>query len=117
MSTTKRRLALAALLAALSTPALAADDAVCSVCGDPTFPALENPAPALTLRAQGGAAEALVEVDPTSPADAPRMPAIALVRQPVEEPGPAIITAGVPKALVRHVIVLGPPARQVAKAR
>jgi hypothetical protein len=71
----------------------------------------------LTLHGRGGEAEALVEVDPTSPGDAPRMPAIALVAQPVEDPGPAVTTAGVPGAAVRHVVVLGPSARQVAKAR
>lgn len=115
MRSTKSRLALAAALAVLATPALA-DEATCSVCADPTFPELERPAPALTLHGPGGAVDGAVEVDPTWPADAPRSPAVALVPQRVES-APAITTAGVPAATVRHVVVLGPSTRQVARAR
>jgi hypothetical protein len=51
-----RRIALAAVLAAFSAPALAADPAKdCTVCSDPTWPSLENLMPGIGLN---GPAEA-----------------------------------------------------------
>ena len=50
MKLDRNRLAVALAAAALSLPALAAEPASRSaVCDDPTFPALANPAPAVTL--------------------------------------------------------------------
>jgi hypothetical protein len=54
-----RRIALAAALAALATPALAADPAPdCTVCSDPTWPTLTNPMPAIPLYAEAAPSNA-----------------------------------------------------------
>ena len=51
-----RRLTLAAALASLATPVLAADPAPdCTVCKDPTWPTLANPMPPIALHADEGA--------------------------------------------------------------
>jgi hypothetical protein len=74
MSRTNSRLAVAAILAALSVPAYASD------AYDPTQPAVERPAPAIAVRAgQGDELQGLVASDPTWPAaTANASPAIAL---------------------------------------
>lgn len=115
MRSTKSHFALAAVLAALSTPALADDASLCSVCGDPTWPELDNPAPALTLRSQGGEVEALVGADPTWPAETAALPGIAVVAQPAD--GGEVEPARVDErpAAVDYAAVLGAPVRQVAK--
>jgi hypothetical protein len=85
MSTTKRHLAFAAALAALSLPAFAGDEAPaakqdCSVCNDPTFPELRVPAPAFVLSNDGGTASASLRNDPTQPE--------------IREPAPVIVLGG-----------------------
>jgi hypothetical protein len=89
MSNTKSRFALAAVLAALSAPAFAGDAARSSVSGDPTWPVIENPAPAVAVNAKGGEAQALLRADPTWPATDSASPAIALVAVP-DDGGPQI---------------------------
>lgn len=74
-------LAVAAVLASLSAPALAADPATCSVCDDPTQPAHVGSAPAFALAAAGGEAEAIAAADPTQPRTGNAAPAVALRRE------------------------------------
>lgn len=108
MSRTNIRIVVAAALAALSVPAFASDAEVCSVCGDPTFPAVEKHAPALVLHAQGGEAEALVRVDPTVPATGNAAPAMALTPYASSAPllDPAPVSAQAPT--VHYAIELSP---------
>jgi hypothetical protein len=82
MSHLKTRLAVAAAFVALSSPAFAAS----GIDGDPTFPAIENPAPAIALRGQGNEAEGLLSADPTFPVTGNVTPAIALVKQDSDRP-------------------------------
>ena len=82
MTRTISRFALAAVLTAISVPAFASSNSE-----DGTWPAIENPAPALALRAQGGEAQALVASDPTFPFTDSAAPAIALVAIP-DDGGP-----------------------------
>lgn len=50
MKLDRNRLAAAVAAAALSLPAFATEPApACAVCGDPTWPAVENPAPAVPV--------------------------------------------------------------------
>ncbi len=112
MSSRNSRIALAAVLAALSAPALADDAPACSVCGDPTWPALQSPAPAIALEAQGGEAEALAAADPTWPETTSAMPAIAL--SPHRSDGPRAEPAVPSAPRVDYAVVLGGPARRVA---
>lgn len=83
MPSLMRRIAVAASLAALSLPALAAESS-CSVCGDPTFPQLENPAPAMTLRGDGS--PSAVRSDPTFPQVAVLAPAAVLTPHASDAP-------------------------------
>ena len=85
MTSTKTRFALAAALAVLSTPAFA--DGYAISFGDGTWPAIENPAPAVAVRAQGGEAEALVRAADLFPATDSAAPTFALVAIP-EDDGP-----------------------------
>jgi hypothetical protein len=85
MTRTTSRFALAAVLTALTVPAFASAES--SISGDPTWPAIENPAPAVALRAQGGEAQALLASDPTFPLTDSAAPAIALVAIP-DDGGP-----------------------------
>ena len=79
----KTRIALAAVIATLSAPAFAADN-TSAIAGDPTWPAIENPAPALVVNHRGNA-EAL-RADPTFPATDNAAPAVALVSVPDDGP-------------------------------
>lgn len=77
------RVAVAAVLGALSFPALAGGEGPttkqdCSVCGDPTWPEIRSPMPAIVLRSDPGAAKAVLQIDPTWPEIREPMPAIAL---------------------------------------
>jgi hypothetical protein len=95
MTSTKTRFALAAALAVLSTPAFA--DGYAISFGDGTWPAIENPAPAVAVSAQGGEAEALLAADPLFPATNSAAPAFALVAipdhgDPQPEPAEAWVT-------------------------
>lgn len=113
MRTMKSRIALAAALAAISLPALADDASDCAVCGDGTWPVLEQPAPALTARG-GQEAESLRLSEPTWPSPSfVVFPAIRLVPRP--EDGPKLDPAGPVERDVAYVIVLGAPAPSVAK--
>lgn len=114
MSSTKSRIALAALVAALSTPALAADAATCSVCDDPTWPDVENPAPAVAAYAQGGEAEALVRADPTWPETKSAAPALALVPHADESPLLDPAPAGEPAPSVHYAVEFVEQTRRVA---
>lgn len=60
----KSRIAAAALLAALSAPALAADPAQGAMTGDPNWPVVPQVAPSIALQ-QGPSTPAATEVDPT----------------------------------------------------
>jgi hypothetical protein len=88
MMTMKSRIALAAALAVISVPTLADEGRTCSICGDPTFPAIESPAPALALSADGGEAAASLRADPSWPGADIASPAIRL--EPRPEDGPQI---------------------------
>lgn len=112
MSSTKSRIALAAVLAALSAPAFAGEAAACAVCGDPTWPALDSPAPALGLRARGGEAEALVRADPTWPETTSALPSMTLVAHPADGPRLDPEDPGAPA--VQWAVELGAPASRVA---
>jgi hypothetical protein len=94
MSSKNSRFALAAALAALSLPAFAGDVAPSSISGDPTWPAIENPAPAIAVRAQGGEVQALL-ADPLFPATDSAAPALAAVAVP-DDGGPQNIDEGAP---------------------
>jgi hypothetical protein len=83
MSRTMNRIALAAVLSTLSAPAFAADT-TSAIAGDPTWPAIENPAPAIVVNHRGNV-EAL-RADPTFPATDNASPALALVAVPDEGP-------------------------------
>jgi len=84
MSRTRTRIpVVAALLGALSIPALAADEAPvakqdCSVCDDPTWPELRAPLPAIVLSADATTEIAAVQLDPTWPEIRDTAPAIIL---------------------------------------
>lgn len=113
MKTLKTRLAVAAALAALSLPAVAAEQ-VGSVTGDPTFPSLDNPnpAPAMTLRSDGSRSSVLS--DPTFPEVAAVAPAARLT--PYVSDAPAVDPAE--NAPVAHVAVVPEAApQQVAVSR
>ncbi len=112
MRSTKSRFVLAAVLAALSTPVLADDAAPCSVCDDPTWPALDIPAPSLALHTQGGEAEALASADPTWPEIGAEAPSLALVAQPGSWPQAEPAVPSAPQ--VDYAVVLGAPTRRVA---
>lgn len=104
MTSTKTRIALAAAVAALALPALARDASTSAIAGDPTWPAIENPAPAVALSAQGTAA---VNADPTWPQYA-AAPAAVMVSHPADG---ATYEPAVPAAPVVHYAVeLGAPA-------
>lgn len=83
MSRTMNRIALAAVLVTLSAPAFAADT-TSAIAGDPTWPAIEHPAPALVVNARGDV-QAL-RADPLFPATDNAAPTIALVAVPDEGP-------------------------------
>jgi hypothetical protein len=80
------RIALAAALAMLSLPTLADDAPTCSVCGDPTWPTLENPAPPVVLHADGSDAASPRRADPTWPELSVALPAMRLVPGPADAP-------------------------------
>jgi len=91
MSSTIRRAAVAAVLCALSLPAFAGDASFdakqdCSVCGDPTWPEIRDPMPAVVIRADPSAARSVVQIDPTWPELQSAMPAIALRADATDEP-------------------------------
>lgn len=94
MDVTRKHLAVAAVLAALSLPALAADDSPaakqdCSVCSDPTFPEIRTPAPAFVFRAQPGGESDPTPFDPTQPEVKEPAPALALRARAAD--GPAAV--------------------------
>lgn len=111
MTRTTSRIALAAVLAAVSVPAFAADAS--SVSGDPLFGPSDNSAPAIVAYAQGDEAEAL-RADPNFPAIETAAPAFALVRESgapqIDEPAEWAPTA-------HYAIELGAKAERVAQAR
>ncbi len=91
MSSTKSRVAIAAVLGALALPALAggagpAAKRDCSVCDDPTWPEIQEPMPAVVLPSDPGAGTAVLQIDPTWPEIREPMPAIALRPDPGGEP-------------------------------
>ncbi|HEY6098081.1 MAG TPA: hypothetical protein VIW03_01535, partial [Anaeromyxobacter sp.] len=83
--------------------------------GDPNFPALENPAPALAVRGQGDDA-AWLRADPSFPATDRLAPAIALTPQAADE---RQLPSGEGWEPAAHYAVELAPARseRVAKAR
>jgi hypothetical protein len=113
MSSTNFRIALAAVLATLSAPAFAGDSAIS---GDPTWPAIESPAPAVILHARGGEVEAL-RADPLFPATDSAAPAVALVAVP-DDGGPQAEPAeSWQTPSVAIVLPSAPKAEQVAAAK
>jgi hypothetical protein len=114
MSSTKSKIALAAALAAMSLPAFAADEATSSITGDPTWPAIEHPAPALAVNAAGGEVEAL-RTDPLFPVTDSAAPSIALVPYDVEGPQTDPVEEWAPPA--PYAVDLTPSASRVAKAK
>ena len=114
MRTVKSRIALAAAIAAISLPTLADDASACAVCGDGTWPALEQPVPAFTARGGAVEAEALRLSEPTWPSPiATALPALRLVPRP--DDGPKLDPAGPVEREVEYVLVPGDPATSVAK--
>jgi hypothetical protein len=112
MMTMKSRIALAAALAAISTPALAKDARTCSICGDPTFPAIESPAPALALSADAGEAEAFLSADPTWPDAGAAAPAIRL--EPRPEDGPQLDPLNPTAPEMNYAATMEAPATRIA---
>ena len=92
--------------AALSLPVLAAEPS--SIAGDPTWPAIENPAPAVALNG----AEAPAPVDITQIEIVGNAPAIALVPHQAEATQPQL-AAPVPPAQA-HVALGSVPAHVAA---
>lgn len=70
-------IALAAALSAISTPSLA-DDSTSSISGDPNFPAIDSPAPALAMKADGSESAEALNADPNWPGTVLASPAIRL---------------------------------------
>lgn len=109
MTSRNIRIALAAVLATLSAPAFAGDSTASAISGDPTWPAIENPAPAVVLHARGGEVQAL-DADPLFPETDNAAPAVALVAVPDdgrpefepaegwETPSFAVVLPSAPKA-------------------
>ncbi|HEY6005190.1 MAG TPA: hypothetical protein VIV57_20085 [Anaeromyxobacter sp.] len=112
MMTMKSRIALAAALAAISVPTLADDARTCSICGDPTFPAIDSPAPALALHSDGGQAAALLRADPTWPDAGVASPAIRL--EPRPEDGPQIDPLNPTAPELEYAAVMGAPEARIA---
>jgi hypothetical protein len=112
MRTLKSRIALAATLLAISTPALADDGRACSICGDPTFPAVENPTPAIALPADGGEAEASLRADPTWPDAGAAAPAIRL--EPRPEDGPQLDPLNPTAPEMNYAATMEAPATRIA---
>lgn len=112
MRSTKSRFALAAVLAALSAPVLADDAAPCSVCDDPTWPALESPARSVALGAQVAEPAALAAADGTWPQGLAAAPSVALA--PHRSTGPKAEPAVPSAPTVDYAVVLDVPARRVA---
>ena len=82
-STRSTIIAVAAVFSVLSLPASAADEASaarqdCSVCDDPTWPEIQDPAPTLALEPGTGSELASVQGDPTWPEIQDPAPALAL---------------------------------------
>lgn len=63
MKSNWKRNAVAAALAALSLPALASDTSPSSIAGDPTWPAVAQPAPAVSLAGEAGGVADLTAAD------------------------------------------------------
>jgi hypothetical protein len=111
MRTLKSRIALAAALTVTSVPALAADR-TCAICDDPTWPAIENPAPALALHASGGEADTLRQVDPTWPETDSASPVIVFQAYP--EDGPQVDPLNPMEPEVKHAAAMSTPESRVA---
>jgi hypothetical protein len=112
MNNLKSRLAVAAAFVALSTPAFAES----GIDGDPTFPAIANPAPAIVLGAQGNEAAGLLAADPTFPVTGNVLPAITLVEQDSNRPAVEEPADWAPNA--HYAVELTPaPARRVAQVK
>lgn len=109
--TTKSRIALAALAAALATPALAGEP--CAVCDDPTWPVMATPSPSTTVR--GDASTAAILSDPTAPEMAYAMPSVSLVGHDAD--GPIYTPAIGEEPAVHYALVPGVPQTVVAAAR
>ncbi len=85
MTITKTRIALAAVLGTLSSPAFAGGDGPtrgqdCSVCDDATWPELREPMPAVVIAEDAGTRSTAVREDPTWPEL--RDPAASIVLSP-----------------------------------
>jgi hypothetical protein len=113
MSTWKSRVTLAAALAITSLPALADVRGTCAVCDDGTWPSIENPAPALALRADGGEAEALRAADPTWPETGIASPAIFLQAYPEDGPQVDPMNPMIPD--VKYAAAMTEPQRQESR--
>ncbi len=106
------RIGLTVLLASLSLPALAAEPS--GTVDDPTWPAIERPAPAVSLNATGGEAAALRAADPTWPEVQSAAPVILLQ----QEAGAPQIEQPANWAPGEHYAVeLAPQTARVAAAR
>lgn len=86
-----RRVAVAAALGAVSFPAFAAGegpavDPDCSICGDPTWPEIQHPMPAIAIRSDADAADRVLQIDPTWPELRNPVPTIALERDAADGP-------------------------------
>jgi hypothetical protein len=107
------RSTLAAALTMLALPARADEPSTCSVCGDPTWPTLEAPAPATPLGGSAREAGVARGLDETWPETALAAPAMVLA---VETAEPVPLD---PMAVTRdesHALVLGAAADHVASA-
>jgi hypothetical protein len=83
---TMKQITLAAILASFAPAALANDNGPCSVCDDPTFPAIESHAPAIAIAVDGGETAVALRADPTFPDAANASPAVALQHVSGERP-------------------------------
>ena len=110
---TTSRIALAAALAVISSRTLADEGSTCSICGDPTFPAIDHPAPALVMPADGGETAAALQTDPTWPGTEYASPAVRLEIQPGDRPELDPLNPTAP--VERYAATLGAPATHVAK--
>ena len=106
-------IALAAALAAISTRSLADEGSTCSVCSDPTFPAIDSPAPALVMKPDGGETAEALNADPSWPRTASASPAIRLEIQPEQSLERDPLNPAAPGE--RYAAVMGAPAIRVAR--
>jgi hypothetical protein len=117
MSSTKWHVAVVAALGALSFPAFASGEGPatkqdCSVCGDPTWPEIRNPMPAIVVASDAGARTTALQNDPTWPEIRNPLPAIVFPADTGGEPAAVLSDPTWPTmSSVAPALVVNPPSK------